>query len=110
MRNHIERILSKVKLHINQDIYDKLISECGNVSGDITLAEQGLYIITLLENLLKLCGEEKVAEIMQSCGALANMLTGLSSEYTHRRQERAWGGELPVRAAMVFASARSEHK
>jgi len=69
MRNHIERILSNAKLHINQDLYENLIRDCGSVSGDAPLAEQGKYITSFLEKLSKSCGEEKIAEIMQSCGA-----------------------------------------
>ena len=69
MRNNVERILSKVTLHINQETYDNLIDECGRFENGSDLTEQGKYIALMLEKLSGMCGEEKVAEIMQSCGA-----------------------------------------
>lgn len=71
MGNKVETILDNVKLNTGQEMYEKIINECGNLGDKPTPAKQAKYTAIIMDKLSLCCDKSDIEKIMHSCNCLS---------------------------------------
>ena len=68
MGNKAQTILDRIMESVSRDVYDEILSECGDLGEKPTPARQAKYVVLLMDKMKVLFNDEQIKRIMTGCG------------------------------------------